>query len=159
MTKAPLDYSALIPELPRWNNGAGIDAEGWIGCIGNFELAIGYSLIFWPSFVRFEGYVLREGFCEGALRGFEEQPNPRTASAQDVRSSIEGVMNHLHIGDIHCNVEPTEAQLRYLGRALKGIHEVKLKRDFPDLRFVVSFNDESNLVLTDYQLSFWQTTD
>ena len=155
----PPDYSALIPELPTWNDGAGIDAESWIGCIGNFELAIGYSLIFWPGFVRFEGYVLRDGFCEGALRGFEQQPNSGTASVRDVRASVEGVMNHLHIADIHCNIESTEAQLRYLGRALKDIYEVKLKRDFPDLRLVVSFNDDPDLDLTDYQLSFWQAVD
>ena len=65
-------------------------------------------------------------------------------------------MNHLHIADVHCNIESTEAQLRYLGRALKDLHEAKLKRDFPDLRLVVSFNDEPDLDLTDYQLSFWQ---
>ena len=61
------DFTALIPELPQWNDGAGIDAESWIGCVGNFELATGYSLIFWPGFVRFEGYVLREGSARAAL--------------------------------------------------------------------------------------------
>ena len=159
MADAPPDYSALIPELPRWNNGAGIDAEGWIGCTGNFELATGYSLIFWPSFVRFEGYVLREDFSEESLRGFEQQPNAGEVSVETLRASVEAVMNHLHIADIHCNVQPTEAQLRYLGRVLKDIHEVKLHRDFPDFRFVVSFNDEPNLDLTDYQMTFWQAVD
>jgi hypothetical protein len=159
MADTPPDFSLLIPELPRWNNGAGIDAEGWIECIGNFELATGYSLIFWPSFVSFDGYVLREGFGEEALRGFDRQPNPREASAEAVRASVEAVMNHIHIADIHCNVRPTEAQLRYLGRVLKDIHEVKLQRDFPDLRFTVSFNDQPNLDLTDYQLTFWQAVD
>ena len=158
------DFTALIPELPQWNDGAGIDAESWIGCVGNFELATGYSLIFWPGFVRFEGYVLREGFGEGGLgeeglRGFEQQPSPNDAPIETVRASVEAVMNHVHIADIHCNVQPTEAQLRYLGRVLKDIHEVKLRRDFPDLRFVVSFNDEPNLDLIDYQLTFWQAVD
>ena len=151
----------LIPELSGWNDGAGIDAEAWIGCIGNFELATGYSLIFWPSFVRFEGYVFREGFGEGGLgeeglRGFERQLNPDDLSMETIRVSVEAVMNHLHIADIHSNVQPSESQLRYLGRVLKDIHEVKLTRDFPDLRFVVSFNDEPNLDLVDYQLTFWQ---
>ena len=150
MTERPLpDFTALIPELPDWNNGAGIDPQGWVECIGNFELATGYSLIFWPRFVRFEGYVLREGFSEQALRGFEKH-------GSGGRASVEAVMNHVHIQDIHCNVEPTEAQLRYLGGVLKDIHEVKLKRDFPDLRFVVSFNDEPGVDLLAYQISFWQ---
>ena len=146
------NFAALIPELPKWNNGAGIDAEGWIECVGNYELATGYSLIFWPRFVRCDGYVLRDGFSEESLRGFEE------ASGCD-QAAVEAVMNHVHIADIHCNVEPTEGQLRYLGRVLKDIHEVKLSRDFPELRFAVSFNDEPGLDLIDYQLTFCQAAD
>jgi len=48
------DPNQLIAELPRWNHGDGIDAEGWVQCMGSYELAVGYSLIFWPRFVRFE---------------------------------------------------------------------------------------------------------
>ena len=65
-------------------------------------------------------------------------------------------MNHVHIADIHCNVEATEGHLRYLGRVLKDIHELKLSRDFPGVRFDVSFNDEPGLDLIDYQLTFCQ---
>jgi hypothetical protein len=144
------DFDELIPELRLWNDGKGIAAEEWIGCIGNYPLAIGYSLLFWPRFVRSDEYVLRQGFSEGALRGFEQQ-------AGSSRSSIEWVMNHIHLIDIHCNEENVgEAQLRYLGRVLKKIHEVKLRADFPDLRFTVEFNDEPGLDPVDYQMSFWQ---
>lgn len=146
------NFSALIPELSAWNDGGGIPPDEWISCVGNYELASGYSLIFWPSFVRFEGYVLREGFVEGSLRGFE-------AMTSHNRSAVENVMNHVHIADIHCNVEATEDQLRYLGRVLKEIYAVKLAQQFPDLRFEVSFNDEPGLDLIDYQLSFWQRED
>jgi len=149
MTQEP-DFDALIPELGQWNDGEGIDAEGWIGCVGTYPLAIGYSLIFWPRFVRFENYVLREGFSEGALRGFEAQTGSH-------RASVEWVMNHIHPIDIHCNeAEVSEGQLRYLGRVLKQIHEVKLRADFPELRFEVEFNDEAGLDPVDYQMSFWQ---
>ncbi|WP_294174376.1 hypothetical protein [uncultured Sphingomonas sp.] len=68
-------------------------------------------------------------------------------------------MNHPHIADIHCDVEPSEGQLRYLGRMLKEIHEVKLSRDFPHVRFAVSFNDEPGLNSIDYELTFWQAAD
>jgi hypothetical protein len=146
------DFAALIPELSAWNGGAGIDPESWISCVGNYELATGYSLIFWPSFVSFDGYVLREGFSQESLRGFER------ATTGD-RMAVEAVMNHVHIADIHCNVEPTEGQLRYLGRVLKDIHEVKLRRDFPGIRFAVSFNDEAGLDPTDYELTFWQAAE
>lgn len=145
------DPNQLIEELPRWNNGDGIDAEGWVQCMGSYELAVGYSLIFWPRFVRFENYVLREGFSEASLRSFEQQDGcPREA--------VEWVMNHIHIADIHCNAKATEAQLRYLGRILTEIHEVKLRADFPDLRFEVEFNDEPGLDPVDYQFSFWQVS-
>lgn len=144
------DFTALIPELPKWNEGAGIEPQAWIECVGNYELASGYSLIFWPSFVRFENYVLHDGFSVESLRGFEDMTKGN-------RIAIEAVMNHVHIADIHCNVEATEAQLRYLGRILKDIWDTKLRRDFPDIRFEVSFNDEPDLYPVDYELTFWQT--
>jgi hypothetical protein len=144
------DFDALIPELKDWDSGGGIDPQGWAECVGNYPLAIGYSLIFWPRFVRFEKYVLREGFSENSLRGFE-------AGESSSPTSVEWVMNHLHMADIHFNAEqPNEAQLRYLGRILKEIHEVKLRSDFPDLSFEVEFNDEPGLDPVDYQISFWQ---
>jgi hypothetical protein len=150
MADEPVDFRALIPEIQSWNNGDGISPDAWIECVGNYELAVGYSFIFWPRFVRFEKYVLREGFNEPALRGFEGQ-------AGSDRKSVEWVMNHLHLADIHFSApEPNEAQLRYLGRVLKEIHEVKLRADFPDLRFVVGFEDEPGLDPVDYQISFWQ---
>lgn len=133
-----------------WNDGAGIEPQAWIECVGNYELAAGYSLIFWPNFVRFEGYVLRDGFSIESLRGFEEMTKGN-------RLAIEAVMNHVHIADIHCNAEPTEIQLRYLGRVMKDIWEAKLGRDFPDLRLEVVFNDDPGLALDEYELTFWQT--
>jgi hypothetical protein len=146
----PSDPSALIPELPRWNNGAGITAEAWIGCVGTFELAIGYSLVFWPRFVRVDGLVLREGYSPDALRSCRRHGADPWA--------VEALINHLHIADLHCNGEPaTEGQLRYLGRLLKEVHEAKLARDFPDLRFTVEFNDKPGLDPIDYQLTFRQS--
>jgi hypothetical protein len=62
------DYTKLIPELPDWNNGKGIDVESWIDCTGNFQLAVGYSTLFWPRFVEFEDCVLREGFSVDSYR-------------------------------------------------------------------------------------------
>jgi hypothetical protein len=73
------------------------------------------------------------------------------------RIAVEAVMNHVHITDIHCNAEATEAQVRYLGRILKEIWEVKLRHDFPDTGFQVDFNDEPGVVLDEYELTFWQT--
>lgn len=80
---------SMSAELGAWNNGAGIDLESWIGCEGRFSLAVGYAAVFWPQFVEFDGYILREGFSEESLRGFEAQ-------AGSGRKGTEWLMNHLH---------------------------------------------------------------
>jgi hypothetical protein len=146
-----IDFNALIPELRDWNNGQGIDVESWIGCVGNFELAIGYSTVFWPRFIEFEGYVLREGFSEEALRGFESGCNAS-------RSGVEALMNHLHISDIHHYGCPgaTRERLVHLGHVLREIYATKLAWQFPDKSFVVFFDDSELEDLTEYQLTFYQ---
>ena len=146
------DFDKLIPELKDWNNGKGIDPESWVGCSGNYRLAVGYSLVFWPEFVRFEQYVLREGFSEEALRGFEKQHN------NDHRS-IEAVMNHIHLNSIqHLGCEDaSEERLIYLGRVLKQIYEAKLKSQFPEQSFTVLFEDSADRALSDYKITFFQT--
>lgn len=145
------DPDSLIAELADWNNGECVDARSWIGMIGSYDLAVGYSLVFWPPFRRFEGYVLREdAFSEASLRDWERKHLGE-------RRTIEATLNHLHIVDLHCNDQTvTEAQCRYLGRTLRAIWAMKLKVDFPDLTFEVVFNDEPGLDLLDYELTFWQ---
>lgn len=146
----PPSAGALIAGLEDWLPDP-ITPEEWVGMMGNYDLAVGYSFLFWPSFVHFEGYILREGFSESALRGFER-------STGGHRATVEWVMNHIHISTIHCNeAAPPEIQMRHLGRVLKSIHEVKLRADFPELSFMVDFNDEPGLDPVDYQLSFTQT--
>jgi hypothetical protein len=65
--------SSLIPELADWNNGNGIDLGSWIGHMGDLNLAIGYSTLFWPKFVLFEDLILREGFSPETLQVFIKQ--------------------------------------------------------------------------------------
>ena len=59
---------SMMAELASWNSGAGIDLESWVGCEGRFGLAVGYTSVFWPTFVEHEGFILREGFDPEALR-------------------------------------------------------------------------------------------
>lgn len=73
------------------------------------------------------------------------------------RQGIEAMLNHLHIVDLHCNdATVTEAQARYLGRTLRSVWAAKLTADFPDLDFVVDFNDVPDLDPLDYELTFRQ---
>jgi hypothetical protein len=143
---------SIQKELASWNNDAGIGLDAWTGCEGRFALAVGYSSIFWPEFVEFEGYVLRKGFAEPSLRGYESQKN-------STRKSVEWTMNHLHIADIQhvgC-ADMTRDKLIYLGQVLHEIYEVKLKFQFPDRPCIVKFYCPSNADdLFEYQISFWQ---
>lgn len=144
---------SMKSELAAWNNDGGIDLESWIGCEGNFSLAVGYAAIFWPKFVEFEGYILREGFSENSLRGFE-------ASKNGSRRYVEWVMNHLHIADIHHygSKDLTKDKIILLGRVLEEIYNVRLKTLFPEKPCTVEFyipEDADDLV--GHQISFWQT--
>lgn len=143
---------SMKAELAAWNNGAGIDLEAWIGCEGSFSLAVGYTAVFWPEFVEYDGYILRDGFSEKSLRGFEGQ-------SASTRKSVEWVMNHLHVADIqHFGCEDlTKDKLVFLGTVLKEIHQAKLQWRFPDRPCIVELyipDDEDDLM--QYQLSFWQ---
>jgi hypothetical protein len=144
--------NSMKAELGAWNNGKGIDLESWIGCMGNFSLAVGYASIFWPEFVEFEGYVLRKGFSKDSLRAFEAQGTKK--------KSIEQLMNHLHIADIqHLGCEDiSKDKLILIGNVLKEIYEAKLSVKFPTKKTIVEFYqpESEKEDLTEYQISFWQ---
>lgn len=143
---------SMTEELGRWNNGAGIDLKSWTSCMGSFSLAVGYTTLFWPEFVEHDGYILRAGFSDSSLRGFESQ-------TKGSRKSVEWVMNHLHIVDIHVGEteDRTEDKVVLLGRTLKAIYEAKLAMEFPHSPCIVEFYEpERGGDLDDYQLSFWQ---
>jgi len=142
---------SMKDELGAWNNGKGIDLEAWVGWQGNFRLAIGYAPIFWPKFVAFEDFILRDGFSIESLRGFE-------AREGTTPKAVEWVMNHLHIADIHYGCpDISRDKLIILGSMFKEIYETKLKHDFPDKPCIVEFyqpDDTDDLI--EYQISFWQ---
>ena len=145
------DFNALIPQMSSWNNGKGIDVDSWIGCVGNFRHAIGYSRLFWPSFAEHDDMVFREGFKIDNVNGFMSQ-------RKGDKASVEAVMNHLHIADLHHVGCPdiSRERLVYLGHVLMEIHVIKLAHDFPDRLFEVHFDDGFKDDLFDYQMTFFQ---
>jgi hypothetical protein len=150
-----VDFNSLVPEMSEWDNGKGVDIDTWIACVGNYEHAIGYSRLFWPEFVEHEGCVFRESqFTPDRYAGFMEQ-------TQGVQSAVEAVINHLHVertfGD-H-DLRPTHDQLIYLGRVLKEMWHCKLRRDFPSKMFEVTFDEETDVGLHGYVVSFNQKQD
>ena len=144
--------NSMKPDLGRWNEGKGISVEDWIGCVGNIDLAVGYSTVFWPNFELVGVYILTEGWTKESLESFEKQPN-------STPQGIEWVMNHLHMIDIHCDNEvlATKDHLLRMGSVLKEIYEAKLLWQFPDRACEVEFfipHDPDDL--REYQISFWQ---
>ena len=87
------DFNEHVPEMRDWNSGAGIDVGSWIGCSGDFRLAIGHGALFCSRFVEREGYVLRERDSLESLRRFE-------VCCKGNRAAVESVMNHLQIADL-----------------------------------------------------------
>jgi len=70
----------------------------------------------------------------------------------------EVTMNHQHILDLFPNTEesPTEEQVVYLGRVLKEVWQLKLDRDFPDRKMIVSFPEDQVDDIIEYEITFWQ---
>lgn len=143
---------SMRAELAAWNNGGGIDLGSWVGCEGNFRLAVGYATIFWPEFVAFGDYILRKEFSEKSLAGFVSQEG-------STPKSVEWLMNHLHIADIQhygCS-DASKDKLLALGQTLKEIYEAKLRWQFPDRPCIVElFVPKNEDDLLEYQISFWQ---
>ena len=145
------DFSSLIPELPKWNDGRGISVEAWVACAGSFELAVGYSRLFWPDFVEHESCVFFADFSPDSYCGFMER-------CKGDRRAVESVMNHRHVFDYfsHHGGSATEAQIVYLGRLLRDIWQAKLARDFPGRKFVVDFFEGPFEDLIQYEVTFCQ---
>jgi hypothetical protein len=143
---------SMRAELQRWNNGDGIDLEGWIACEGNFRFAVGYATTFWPRFEKRGLYILRKGIPDESIRSFETQPESSSLS-------VEAILNHLHLKDIqHAFCEDaTSDKLSFLGRVLKEVYEAKLAWQFPnDPCEVDLFIPEDRDDLMEYQITFWQ---
>lgn len=147
---------SMVEELSLWNNGKGIDLESWVGCEGNFRLAVGYTSIFCPKFVEYNGYILQaEEVNEHLISAVK-----RWESVNDTtRQGVEWVINHLHIADIQHNgcEDISKDKLLVIGNALKRIYEAILSYEFPDRPCVVEFHvPEDEHDLDSYQISFWQ---
>jgi hypothetical protein len=150
--KPPGAFAELIPELQHWNNGTGIDVDGWIRCVGNFEHAIGYGRLFWPEFHEHDGCVFwKESFDEANYRHWLE------ATGGDKRAT-QAMMNHEHLAELFStpDLQPTRAQLVYVGRVLQDIWGTKLKRDFPGMHVIVDLFGEDSEDLRDIQITVYR---
>ena len=144
------ELSELLPELRAWNDGTGIQPLDWVYCIARSDEAVAYTALFWPKFVEFNGYILRDGFNIDNLRSWESQQHVG-------RQQIELAVNLLDVGFLFYNSkEPGTAMLEartiWMLDTLADIYATKLQRDFPSKRFEVSRLDDEN----DCAISFCQ---
>jgi hypothetical protein len=147
------DWNALIPELRSWNNGDGIDPEGWIACAGNFELAIGYTTLFWPDFIRYDDMVfIGSEIDDDGIANI----NSWLESHSGDKTRTEMVINHIHLIETHFSGCPgaTAEKLHYLGVKLKEMWTAKLAQDFPGETFSVSLFGDPSVELSDCQITF-----
>jgi hypothetical protein len=144
---------SMTAELQAWNDGQGIDLATWVGCEGRFALAVGYLAAFWPEFELKDHHIVPKGTTDEALRSFAKHPD-------STRQSVEAMLNHLHLADIHYLGCPdiSADKLIALGTTLKEMYEAKLHWQFPDRPCTVELfvpNNPDDLVA--YQLTFWQS--
>jgi hypothetical protein len=149
--------ASMAAELQQWNQGKGTDLETWVGCVGNFSLAVGYLEIFCPRFVRVGSYVVRDqGLPADEL---ERHVNAFAARPGIARQQVEEVVNHIHLDGIQyvgCK-DISADKLLFVGQKLKRLYEALLAWDFPDVKCVVEFQVPSEPDDFDgYVLSFWQ---
>lgn len=147
-----VDWDTLIPEMKEWNGGEGIDPEGWIGCEGNFRLACGYTLMFWPQFTEVDGMIFGGEVDAETVSGWMKNCGGN-------RQSVEATLNHIHILDLHYRGCPDASVERivHLGNVLKEIYSTKLRAEFPDRKFAVELYEPPDKDLEQYQLLFYQT--
>ncbi len=138
----------LLPELTAWDHGKGVDPLSYLYTIAKSDAAVVYSSLFWPTFVVFDGYVIRDDVSVQLVRDWKK-------GSAATRQQVEAAVNYLGIGDLFMNEEPSELleqRIAFLGQAVAEIYKAKLARDFPERRFIVSVIDEED----EYAVTFCQ---
>ena len=147
-----IDINTLIPELPNWNNGAGIAVDTWISCIGSYQHLLGYASLLWPEFIAHDE-------CTFLSTGFDEK-NYREwlRHFKGDRSAVEAMINHRHIADIFVQEEDrlTVSMELAVGRLLQETWAAKLRQDFPNKKFTVSLPEGDPTDLISYEISFFE---
>lgn len=155
----PPDPGDLVPETQQWDDGKGVDIGTWFGSVAEYTHAVGYIDWLWPRFFEFDDCVLFGPWSESEREMRERNYAEWLESFDGDKAAVESMLNHRHSVDEFpaASQEPTRTQVRHIGRMLCEIWSAKLERDFPARQFAVAFNDEDDLDLVDYQITFYQT--
>lgn len=146
-------FDELIPELPHWDGGGGIDIGSWINMIGRHDHAIAYSRIFWPEFVVEEGCVFLAGFDPESFERVSEAVNGDKQSTEEWLNRTE--LLDLFLGHLNQGEVVTAGVLEYLGNTLAQTWEAKLRMEFPEVDPVVRFQAGNADELASYEITFF----
>ena len=148
----PAEERELVPELAAWNDGRGISLDDWAACVATPAQLIAAAQIFWPAFIEHDGCVLRASAFEAS------NYDAWVRQTGHDRGAIERVMNHVHVLDLFAEpaVEPSQAQVRYLGATLAAMWRAKLAAELPGRAFEVTFPPGPLDDLLDYEVTFCQ---
>jgi hypothetical protein len=148
------NYRRLIPDLESYFQDHPVDLEAWLSSFGRFDHSLAYAALFWPEFTEVDGCVLLgsrvpETYTEWKAR---HSNNP---------SGIEAVLNHRHVFDVflYSSEQPSRELVRHFGLLLKDMWTTKLRRDFPDREFIVSFPEDFDLEMDDPEITFYTKRD
>jgi hypothetical protein len=102
-------------------------------------LILGY--LFFPKFIEFDGCLFfKDNFSERNYSLWKEKLG-------DDRSSIEKVMNHVHVYDIfaNCTDKVPDSVFEKVGKLLQFCWSIYLHHEFPNKSVIVSYiNDEND---------------
>jgi hypothetical protein len=138
----------VLPDLQKWNAGAGISPDDWIYIEGRADHALGFCSLFWPEFAEVDGYVLRAPVDVERLRSWERAGHSR----QQVETAMNAFLfDHMFPDD---ESEPSLkcVQLKRLATIMSDMLVTKLRRDFPDRRFSAFVLEDADFGLSFHQI-------
>jgi hypothetical protein len=115
------NWGTLIPEI----EGSPCEPEQWSFATSNTKVAIGFSNLFWPSFIEFEGILFRESI-EPIGQEFSANVADWMKRLNDDRGQVERILNHIHLIDLmieRSNPSSPEQpeQMSYLAHVLRDM--------------------------------------
>jgi hypothetical protein len=145
-----MDYSQMLPEqLKPFASQGPWAIDVWLANVGRYDVAAAYASLFWPAFTEVDGCVLLGSAIPESYSGWKAK------YGQDTHR-IEAVLNHRHILDLFpMDRVATKELVLHLGSVLKEMWTEKLRRDFPDRRFVVSFPEDFNFSVDNPDITFY----
>jgi hypothetical protein len=145
-----MDYSQLLPEqLQPFASQGPWAINVWLDNIGRYDAAAAYASLFWPAFTEVDGCVLLGPAVPKYYNEWKAKFGQETWK-------IESVLNHRHILDLFpMDRDPSKELILHLGNVMKEMWTEKLRRDFPDRKFVVSFPEDFNFGIDNPEITFY----